>query len=258
MARATTKPTTLAFRLGEHPFAKSVFSENAAVLKAAYASGKATDIDSKPVRDLTEAEWYVRSCGFALAHLLGLLQQLAQIPGYITQYRRTDALAARSVTRASDVTYHLENFLVRTQSLQDRALQLCSAVMHTGLDLRDVSYVRMIRNARVQSTGLDVSLKAINELCQKYSQTRNQVIHQHGLLDGELRRVELILMGSRVVNHEKRGAMASSYRYLVQDLASRKTAEFDEFTRSAISSVDQLFGALAPQYSRMKARLTVL
>lgn len=255
MPRPPTKPITLASRLDRHPFAVGVFEDNRAVLKSAYAPGASREVEAAPERPLSELEWYVRACGFSLAHALGLIHQLAQVPGYLAQYRRTSALASREVTRVSDVTYHLENFLIRTQSFQDRTLQLCASVLHTGLDLRSVRYTDMIRNNHVRSTGIQDLLKAINTLCQQYAMTRNQVIHQHGLLDADLRRVELILMGSRAVEKDRRGAMASAYRFLVGEVASRKTAELDEFTRSAIGLAEELFAALAPRYERMKDRL---
>ena len=66
------------------------------VEREAFLPGRASDVDTRPRRELTEAEFHVRTTGFALAHFLGILSQIVQAPAYLDDYRRT-ARRARSV-----------------------------------------------------------------------------------------------------------------------------------------------------------------
>lgn len=214
-----------------------------------------TGTQAVPNRDISEAEFHTLATAFAVAHLLGALEHLTRVPAYIRQYRRTPALANAGATRASDLVYHLEGFLVRTVGLRDRTLQLCSAVCHTGLALNSVNPRAISTNSIATSTGISTKLKELEKLCSPYSQARNQVVHQHGLLDEDIRLLEGLLLASRVLEIPRRYAAGAAYRRMVRDLAEQKSEEIESFIRSAIQFTGELFTILAPQYDLKQRQL---
>jgi hypothetical protein len=214
-------------------------------------------VESNLTRDLTEEEYHARATSFALAHLLGALQQLAYTPGYLRQYRRTPALAAAGATRASDLVYHVEGFLVRTASFKDRCLQLCSAACHTGLNGAAVNQRAIASNSHIRSTALGERLKYLDRLCSPYAQARNQVVHQHGLLDEQVRRVELFLTASRVLDPPLRAVASRTYRQLVNEIAHEKADEFESFTHAAVDFSRLLFTDLESIYRLKQRQLAV-
>ena len=256
MPRPTSTLTNLD-RLQKSSFVRRVLEDAARVDRDTSDPASRSLVEATPVRNLSEAEFHSSASGFALSHLLGLLDQLAKTPAYVLEYRRTKSLAARRVTRAADLTYHLEAFVVRTSMLEERVLQLCSAVCHTGLPLNAVSERAILKNSSVLSMGLSEPLKEFRKLCQPYAQVRNQVVHQHGYLDADLRRVELLLLASRTLPGSQRYAAASSYRFLIGQLAEAKGRELDTFARSAIEATSVLFVALDGQYQRRQRQLHV-
>lgn len=254
MPRVASVASQLA-SLQQSPFAAQVLAEGLRVDRAAFSYPTAAAIEAVPLRSLSEAEFHALSCSFAISHLFGVLQQLAHSRAYLTEYRRTKALAAVGATRASDLVYHLEGFLVRTSMYRDRTLQLCSAVCHTGLAKSAVNYRTVSTNSIVVSEGIAPKLKGLEKLCSPYAQARNQVVHQHGLLNDEIRLVESSLLASRILPPSERGAAAASYRYLIKHLGERKGLEIEKFARSAIELSRDLFASLAPQYRRRQLQL---
>lgn len=246
---------TLLDRLGTSPFVTEVFGEASRVYRAAFIQGEEWKTDVTPTRKLTEAEHHATASGFAVAHYLGVLRQLVHLPGYLKQYRRTSALVSRGVTRASDLTYHLEGFLVRVEMLKDRAYQLCSAVCHTGLGLNAVNERAILRNRIVRSVGLDGPLKELKSICQPYKLSRNEVVHTHGLLDEDIRRAEFFLLARPSLPKHLRVRAATSYRSLVKSAAEEKARELDAFVRAALETSIGLFELLHPQFQLRQNQL---
>jgi hypothetical protein len=225
-----------------------VIDDGRRIDREAFEQGHAAEIEVRLTRPLAEHEVHALGTAFAVAHTLGVLRQLARIPAYLKQYSRTPALAAVGATRASDLVYHLEGFLIRTTTLRDRVLHLCSAVCHTGLAANAVNQRSIAGNSIVKSNGIDENLKTFDRLCGRYSQARNQVAHEHGLLDADIRLIEGVLLASRILPAPQRSAAASHYRRLVGEVSATKADEVDAFARSAIGGAGELFVALERVY----------
>lgn len=243
--------------LGTSTFARQVFEDARQTDRDAFEQGRAADLEAMPKREISEAEFHRLACGFALAHLLGLFDQLVLVPAYLSRYTRTPQLAAGGGTRAADLRYHIEGFLIRATMLEERILQLFSAVCHTGLALTAVNRRAIASNSKVTSPGLEKHLRSFQSLCSPYIQLRNQVVHQHGYLDADLRLIEGVLLGSRILPIPKRHAAASHYRWLVKELARTKEVEVREFVAKGIELSTSAFEDLHVQYKRRQNQLAV-
>lgn len=246
---------TLLDRLEGSVFSRLVLEDGMRIDQEAFEQGHAAKIEVRLTRPLAEHEVHAVGTAFALAHLLGVLRQVVRIPGYLRKYTRTRTLAAVGATRASDLVYHLEGFLIRTTTLRDRALHLCSAVCHTGLPASAVNQRSILGNEIVRANGIDVRLKGLDRLSGRYSQARNQVAHEHGLLDADIRLIEGVLLASRILAAPQRRAAASHYRRLVGEASATKADEVDAFARSAIAAVGELFVALERVYQLRQRQL---
>ncbi len=243
--------------LDMHPFTVLVLNDGTRIDRDAFARGRPSDIEATPTRTIAEAEFHALRTAFTLSHYLGALNQIVCTPAYITEYRRTRALARKGITRASDMVYHLEGFLVRVRICEDRALQLCSAVCHTGLAPNAVNFRTVSRNSIVMSTDIEGPLKELHKICGRYSEARNQVVHQHGYLDSDVRRVEAVLLASRVLPAPRRNAAAASYRFLVNELGRTKGAEIESVAAALIACSTKLLDAFMPQYQLRQRQLAV-
>jgi hypothetical protein len=236
-------------------FPRVVLAAAMAIDRDAFRPGNFREVEARPRRDLTEAEFHALATSFSLVHLLGVLEQLARTPAYLREYRRTPALAAAGGTRASDLVYHLEGFLVRVGTFRDRTLHLSAAVCHTGLDGRSVNQGTVTSNRIVQSTGVATKLKALERLCSPYLRSRNLVVHEHGLLEEDIRSVEGLLLASRLLPVPRRFAAAAAYRRQVQELAINKGIEVERFVKNALEFSSDLFGLLREKYELKQRQL---
>src|SRR4051812_11199907 len=88
-------------------FPQVVLAEGLRISEEAFESSNITQVEAVHRRELTEAEHHALAVSFAIAHLLGGVEQFVQTPGYLQGYVRTKSLARVGVTRASDITYHI-------------------------------------------------------------------------------------------------------------------------------------------------------
>jgi hypothetical protein len=241
--------------LAGHQLVQSCLADGVQVDQESGIKGSRLGLNVEYSRELTEGEFYVVKCGSSVAHLLSLVEQLEHIPAYMAHYERTAHARRVGVVRVKHMAYHAENFLVRARGLEDRVLNLVQAILHLGLDTRDVRRQSLTRNSHVKSSaGLPQLLKKLAKLTQPMSEERNNVVHERGHLDEDLRRMEFWWLVTRLAGVDK-GRYQSQYISGVRNYVARKNPEIESFTEEASAFLVELFDRLLLDYAAMKRRL---
>lgn len=248
--------------LTDHPFTQQVLEDNRVVMAATHTVDPVTRRITE--RAVDEYEFYIGRVGNRLVHLLGLLIQLSEAITFIEMKRIPKGLKRSDLTRHSFLLFCIENFLIRTTSLHDRSLKVVDAVLHLGLDLRDIRHTTISRNVHLAGSQIPRTLNRVRDFAQRYAESRNTIIHHSSYSEDALYRLDLfeqLLASMRDNNEPLTGIMRSlpqMVNEVVQELRSHKATEFQNFCRDAEARISDLLDALVPLYSRQKSRLLLV
>ncbi len=162
------------------------------------------------------------------------------------------------INRHSLIVYHVENYLVRTQSLLDRALKLVDAVFHLLNAPRNCRYDVVTRNVKVQVSDLPEPIKILKNLLDRYSGVRNEIVHHHSIKEDALRRLDIFFLlerWERISPKEKTSDIGALVKDTIFEIVWFKKREFLGFNKEVASSVALLFDKLTPYYAREERAL---
>ena len=245
--------------LMSHAFTQLVFSDSREVWRELGPPSLRRDDAQR--RDPDEYEFFVLRTGNRLAQTLTLYNQLLTSIAYIELPNAPRSLRAKGVSRHAHLLYGLENFLIRTNSFYDRALQLVDAVFHLGHDARDCRQQTITRNVFVATTAIREHLRALHGVATRFAEIRNTIVHHSSFADDSLRNLEMyeVLFEEMQQGGEPITGVYRHLPRLTNDLAAeirrQRTDEFRSFCAELETATSSLFGGLVDPYSRMKARL---
>jgi hypothetical protein len=193
-----------------------------------------------------------------MAEVLSCCQQLAHIPIFLTNYVETRKMVRAGITRHSAIVYHIENYIIRTQSLLDRMLKLIDAVFHLTNDPRNCRFDVIIHNVKVQVSDLPDSIKTFRKLLGRYSRVRNEVTHEHSLKDDALRGLDLLYLvkgWESISPKESDSNVRDKINERILWILMTRRREFLAFNKEIASSVTEIFDKLTPYYAREEKSL---
>jgi hypothetical protein len=249
--------------IGEHPFVTLVFKD-AFEVDNLLADSTPLNVEPSYKRLPTEREFYILKVGHSLASLLHLCLQLDQALFYISNCRITPSMKNARIDRPSHLTYNIENYLIRTQMLYDRVLQLVNAVAHLCNSDENCTHKIIIENLKVKQTRLPVLLKSLKKHLGKYIYKRNQIIHVRSYNDNNLRRLALLyvtlLSDSRLKDSNPNLAVdvPEFVNYRARNIVRDKKLEYTRFNTKLFKEVVTILDELKTRYEEEKKRLAAV
>ncbi len=151
---------------------------------------------------------------------------------------------------AEYIEFHIENYLIRSRSVYDRALIFTNYLCDIQMAEASVNHVSMTTNRKVEKFRLNDALKKINKACAVYRLERNGVVHHDRYSNQELEWVDTAQKAKLILN----GGIESIG--LSDEVIEQKTAvviikhldKFSESTRKIIESVNSFLDLALPVY----------
>jgi hypothetical protein len=169
-------------RLHDHSFLCSTVGGPASAIIA--KSGPRGPAASDP------KELYVIAVLVAAGELATLIDQLTIAVQSLAGYRRPKVARRGYPNRADHIAYHLENHLIRSVSIYDRALLLTNVVFKLGLPERTCSPETVAKNEHVRATPVSRALRSLELVVKPLREQRNLIVHRRAYSDGRLHDVE--------------------------------------------------------------------
>lgn len=245
--------------LDMHAFSVDVLQRVDAVSKSLGDRSRASVIPNYS-RDPDEHEFFLLRVASCLVEVINCCHQLNQIPLYLGNHHQTPAMKKAEINRHSLIIYHVENYIIRTQSILDRVLKLVDAVFHLLNDPRNCRFDVVVKNVKVEVSDVPESIKSLRKLLSRYSAVRSEIIHQHSIKEDDLRILDLYFLLERWEEISPR-QNRSSVNELVQDMTKevlwKRKREFSEFNKELAVSLAHIFEKLAPYYSREEQALSL-
>jgi hypothetical protein len=251
----TAESKTTQFRTSEalfkHTFVESALADSTKLVKALGAPGSFFKAKAEFRRAPTRAEFYVGCVGTSLAHVLSMCQQLEHSVLYLASFRPTAKMKAAGMTRQTHLTASIENYLVRTRSLDDRVLHLINDVFALYNPPQQVKYELIAGNTHVKRCSVHSRLVALHKALGVYRLSTNSILHRQEYLEDDLRELEgLTLLFSQGYTELK-----EDVRSTASSIIRGKVKTFSATNEKVFGLLAELFAALEVEYWRQRNNL---
>jgi len=171
---------------------------------------------SEPKRPLTRLEAYLSHCGYCSANFLSYLAKIEQIGFFISDGTVSIKNKRNGINGHQLLSYHIENFIIRTQGLIERTSILIDAILYLGNDSQFMTYGLMKSNMHVKRISLDSELRKLKKGTQDFQHHRNEIIHARDYLDDDLRKLEGLYLAYEI--WKKDGLQKERLKYMKLDI----------------------------------------
>jgi hypothetical protein len=209
--------------------------------------------------EMSDLEHYIHYVSFYNIHLFQLCNQLERAVNLLSNFRTDDK---NEIGWGHHLSYNIENFFIRLDSLYDRVLQLVNAIYNFGLtdNLVNKKSVTKKINAVDGYIELNNSLEMLNKVLKNYSdEKRNIIVHRYSYFDQELDRIEMYYhpFYSKKILEDK--DIAENFKEVRKEeltfYLSKTKKEFTQINQICFEKLLLIFDALDKQYSIMKLKL---
>jgi hypothetical protein len=238
------KPITLYEDLIEHPFVKQVLQDALLFVKNKDLSQKLRQ--SKPIFNKNEA--YILFIAQTLFSLLTIYEHLTLIPIYLKSFSLSEEIKKEGVTQHFHVLLCIENYIIKTQSLYDRMLQLVDVVFNIYNPSNQINHNIIIHNLHVKNSGLPSALQKLKKLVKKYSEDRNKIIHRECYRDKGIPFIKALEIIPEEGNYSFKKELKSFSIIYVKN----KIKEFEKMNTNIFVAVGNIFGNLIERYKKQK------
>jgi hypothetical protein len=204
------------------------------------------------VRSLRPDEEYVRSTLISAGELLTVCEQMAYAIEYLSGFRARKMQSGEPITRLDYIVYHLENHLIRTGAVLDRALLLVNVVFRLGVTERECRFAVIAHNNHVTQCPVAAALKLIENTIKPYQSQRNLVVHRRRHTEEALEQLEVyyVLQKSEVIQPDNDVVkdFLWFYKHLTDAFITAKKDELSKFNGKVFLAVSNLFQTLEPVF----------
>ena len=238
-------------RLTSHQLTKSALKKGFDIQSKLVDVKNITMVDVSFSREPDEYELYVIKVGHTLIHLLLNCEQLIQCILFLSIFSPTKEMKEHGITQSHILQYNIENYLIRTQSIYDRILNLINIVFRLGISPRKCTDKAVSKNIDLKETDIPSKLQKLNNLLSKYKLERNVIVHHKSYQEDELRKIEmyhLLISKNEQIKSPDYKFFQIIAKDLTQEFITRKSEEFEQFNETLFVELALLFDSLEPIY----------
>ena len=158
------------------------------------------------------------------------------------------------LTRHDYIIYQIENHILRTGMVFDRALRTVNVVFDLGIPPRECKFAAVAKNYHVASTPVCDELTALQNILQPLQADRNRIAHRETYVDDDLYNVGLcscLQKSSPAANDDHVVEVARNMAKPIADkYVQTKKAELVGVNASVFTGVHSLLESLTAHYNR--------
>lgn len=243
--------------LQNHKFVARQLHEAMTVFSEVHGS-EVPSLDSEEAELPDEYQFYFLRVGNRIGNLITWCKQLDYSLLYISNFPASKAMQKAGVNRHTHLAYHIENYIIRIESLYDRVLQLIDAIFHLTNDPSACTHDVITSNLKVKRTDIPSALKPLKKLLREYRFERNTIIHHESYQDKSLRRLELyslVTENDQDIDEQLANNLPSLRKEAARDVIKEKKKEFSALNGELAIVLSNILDKLEPHYDREKQRL---
>lgn len=184
-----SRPVKTREELAAHPFLQESLVEASRAFDPWIREWARTGRQPKPL-SFSPYGAYKQRVARAMGDLFGCCAQLEFSVAYLSSFQQSARMKKVGLNRSSHLGFTIENYLVRSQAVYDRALHLVEVVFDLGTPITCISHEFVIGNRHVKRRGVSQLLKSLKKVTGQFKFDRNQVAHGTPYVDQELLEIE--------------------------------------------------------------------
>lgn len=152
---------------------------------------------------------------------------------------------------AEYIEFHIENYLIRSRSIYDRALTFTNYLCDIQMAKESINHLSITTNRKVEKAGLKSALKKINKACEVYRVERNEVVHHTNYSNTELDWVDTARTAKLILSGEI-SAIGVTDEEILQNTANviaKHIWNFEANTQSIVDSLNNFLNIATPIYN---------
>lgn len=198
---------------------------------------------------------YIQKVNLHLAGLFSMIDRLEQAALFMTSFSPSKRMRDAGITRKSHLQHSIEDYIIRTASIYDRALIAVNTICELGVASRRVDDKNVRRHSDKLSPIVIDSLDQLRATLEPYRQDRHAIVHREHYRDKELEILDglelwvncrALALDVELDEHTEFGV--AFLPALIRGLARKKYHEFASVNREVCSRLVALFDALQPSY----------
>jgi hypothetical protein len=238
-------------RVVTHQFSQRIIEDSGQIIKK--RGFKKDDYGVFDDSDLCEFEYYLNNLTFYFIHLLDLCKILEMAVKLLSNFKYD---SKNVISQGDQLTYNVENYIIRLASLPDRILQTINAAFFLGIDEKDVNESVVINNDKVVRTEIPLHFRALRKIIGQNTAARNIIVHKHSVMDKDLRKIQMLYHGTVTMKIRDSLPTRKDDIYLRQIFLKRyvssKKIEFNNLNESCFEALLIILDDLNLQYSKMQ------
>lgn len=252
---------TMTGPLHNSEFMQALSQSASQILKEVIPEDQSPRKQRKFRRPLRVDEEHVRRSIISAGELIKVCDQTIYAIEFLSGFRARKAPTSSSLTRLDYMVYHIENYIIRTNMIMDRALQLVNAVFWLGIPERECRFAVVANNEHVAKTEAGQCLKDLENTLKASRHPRNIIIHQRQYTDDSLEEVETFYILERIHSEDSDSEQDSLdwsrhfCKRLTDQVVREKRREFSAYNQGILNEVAKLFASLLPVFRENQARL---
>jgi hypothetical protein len=201
-------------------------------------------------RPLQAHEHYARNTLLTAGQLLKVCDQMEYATQLLSGFRGNKN-GALSLTRYEYLVFQVENHILRTGMVLDRALKLVNTVFDLGLPARECRFAIVTQNARVVNSPTAILLKKLQIALQTPQKQRNIIAHHESFDDEILYHVELhsVLQKTSEINDATVQRFSSLIKTYADQFVKTKRSELQSINQSVAAHIAHLFDSLRQPFA---------
>ena len=211
------------------------------------------------LRPLRPDEEYVKSSLIAAGELTTVCEQMTYSVEFLSGLRARRTASGEPITRLDYVVYHMENHLIRTGSLLDRALHVVNVVFRLGVPERECRFAVIADNDHVRKSPVASALNSLERTIKPYRGQRNVVIHRRRHSEAGLERIEPYYLIQKSESTESDDNVTErffdAYKRQTDEFIAAKKCELSKFNVEAFSSASNVLSQMEPIFKITHERL---
>lgn len=243
--------------LKNHKFAARILRDAMDIFREVH-NDKPPALDSEDDLEPDEYQFYHLHVGNKIGNLITWCKQIDHSLVFISNYVASETMKKAGINRHAHLAYHIENYIIRVESLYDRVLHLIDAVFHLTNDPMNCTHDVIMSNLKVKRTDIPSALKPLRKLLRDYKFERNTIVHKESYQDKLLRRLELyslVTENDPGIDEHVAKALPGLRREAAQDVIKAKKKEFSALNDKLAKALSVILDKLERHYDEERQRL---
>jgi hypothetical protein len=162
----------------------------------------------------SDLEQYILMCSFGLSVLTSATEK-AVISLELLE-RSEKKLKDSAFSHAEHIQFAIENYMIRSSTIYDRALIFVSHLLDLGIPDQHIAHEPLVSNGHVKRYQLAPRLKTLAKACREFRDERNAIIHHRSYAAEDFSKFALIVSANDL--SVQAGRKAPFSRRFVKDL----------------------------------------